>query len=39
MLYLSQLMKQNPSTTGGQGYFGGLRASGGGGSDTYTLSQ
>lgn len=40
MFYLSQLMKPNPSTTGGQGYFGGLQASGGGGTSTnaYSLS-
>ena len=40
MLYLNQLMKPNPSTTGGQGYFGGLQASGGGGTSTnaYSLS-
>jgi hypothetical protein len=40
MLYLNQLMKPNPSTTGGQAYFGGLQPSGGGGSgsDTYALT-
>jgi len=40
MIFLNQLMKPNPSTTGGQGYFGGLQASGGGGTSTnaYSLS-
>ena len=39
MYYLNQLIKPNPSTAGGQGYFGGLQSSGGGGSATnpYTL--